>query len=58
LGILGDVASWVPLGVAWAFGVTLQFVLALSTRGFWTTRRELNLARRRMQAPRLLGCGF
>ena len=38
-----------------AFGVTLQFALARSARGFCATRRELNLARRRTRAPRLLG---
>ncbi len=42
-------------GCRGAFGVTLQFALALSTRGFCNARRELNLAHRRRQAPRLLG---
>ena len=36
-------------------GVTLQFALALIARGFCAARRELSLARRRGQAPRLLG---
>jgi len=42
-------------GCRGAFGVTLQFALALRTRGFCSKRRELNLARRRRQAPWLLG---
>lgn len=37
-----------------AFGVTLQFALAMSARGFCVTWRELNLAHRRRQAPWLL----
>lgn|SRR5882724_6400541 len=41
-------------GCRGAFGVTLQFALALSTRGFCGARRELNLAHRRTRAPRLL----
>ena len=44
-------------GCRGAFGVTLQFALALSTRGFCAARRELNLARRRRRAPWLLGTG-
>src|SRR6188768_3372455 len=43
------------VGCRGAFGVTLQFALALRTRGFCATVRELNLARRRRRAPWLLG---
>jgi len=55
----GQSASWGrrlmgAAGCRGAFGVTLQFVLALSARGFCTTRRELNLAHRRRRAPGLL----
>jgi hypothetical protein len=52
---VGDGASWVPLVVVGPPAVTLRFALARGTRGFFTTRRELNLAHRRMRAPWLLG---
>ena len=35
-------------------GVTLQFAIARVARDSWATVRELNLALRRRQAPRLL----
>jgi hypothetical protein len=42
-------------GCRGAFGVTLQFALALSPRGFCARRRELNLAHRRGRTRWLLG---